>query len=149
MPCRVVIGLQWGDEGKGKIIDVLAAEADVVLRYQGGGNAGHTIKADGRTYILHHLPSGVLRPGLQCLMGAGMVVDPKVVVAEIDALAESGHDVTGRLVLSERAHLVLPHHRRWDELRDERAGRIGTTKRGIGPCYADKAARIGLRWKLA
>jgi adenylosuccinate synthase len=145
MPCRVVIGLQWGDEGKGKIIDVLAAEADVVLRWQGGGNAGHTIWIDGQKHVLHHLPSGVLRPGVRCLMGAGMVIDPKGLVQEIAAITAAGFDLTGRLFLSERLHLVLPHHRRWDELRDERAGRIGTTKRGIGPAYADKAARIGVR----
>ena len=145
MPCRVVIGLQWGDEGKGKFIDVLAAEADVVLRWQGGGNAGHTIWIDGTKHVLHHLPSGVLRPGVRCLMGAGMVIDPRVVMGEIEAMHRAGFDLTGRLFLSERIHLVLPHHRRWDELRDERAGRIGTTKRGIGPAYADKAARIGVR----
>jgi adenylosuccinate synthase len=152
MPCTVVVGLQWGDEGKGKIIDVLSAHADVVVRYQGGGNAGHTVECDGGKYVLHHLPSGILREGTRNVIGAGCVVDPKVLLEEIANLEAAGKPVDGRLILSERAHLVLPGHRLWDQMREKAGGGVGTTGRGIGPCYADKAARIGVRagdWRVS
>ncbi|MCI0343751.1 MAG: adenylosuccinate synthase [Planctomycetales bacterium] len=145
MSSRVVVGLQWGDEGKGKVIDVLAGEADLVVRYQGGGNAGHTVQVGHEHYVLHLVPAGILRPGTTCVIGGGCVVDPELLLAEIAQLESRGHRVQGRLVVSARAHLVLPAHKRWDVLRDKGANRIGTTGRGIGPCYADKVARTGVR----
>lgn len=145
MPCRVIVGLQWGDEGKGKVIDVLAGEADVVLRYQGGGNAGHTVEVQGEKYVLHLVPSGILRPQTRCLIGAGCVVDPELLLSEISHLESRGHRIRDRLTVSPRAHVVLPPHKRWDVLRESKRAKIGTTGRGIGPCYADKASRTGVR----
>ena len=144
---RVIVGAQWGDEGKGKIIDYLTAEADVVVRYQGGGNAGHTVEVGSERFILHLVPSGIVRPGKMCVIGHGVVVDPAALVKEIKELEARGIEVRGNLFVSEQCHLVFPYHRRLDELREARAEgrRIGTTKRGIGPAYADKMSRTGLR----
>ncbi len=145
---RILIGAQWGDEGKGKIIDILAAKSDIIVRYQGGNNAGHTVKFGGKKYVLHLIPSGILHPGKQCVIGNGVVIDPEALFQEIGMLAAQGVSVRGRLFISDQAHLILPYHRDLDALREERlsrGGMIGTTKKGIGPCYADKMARMGLR----
>lgn len=146
MPTKVVIGAQWGDEGKGKITDILAGEADVVVRSSGGNNAGHTVEADGVQYKLHLMPSGIINKGTLCLIGNGVVVDPKVLIDEIDMLTEKGIDVSG-LRIDLRAHVIMPYHRELDSLAEEAKGadKIGTTKSGIGPCYMDKAERIGIR----
>lgn len=149
MPSIVVLGTQWGDEGKGRIVDLIASRTDLVVRYQGGNNAGHTIVTDGKKIILHHVPSGILRENSLSLIGNGVVVDPKVLVAEIDALRSAGYPVSpSNFLLSERAHVIMPYHREIDLLREKRraSGRkIGTTGRGIGPVYEDKYARRGIR----
>jgi adenylosuccinate synthase len=146
MSATVIVGAQWGDEGKGKIVDLLAEHSDVVCRYQGGPNAGHTIVRDGETFKLHHIPSGILYPGRVCVVGAGCVLDPGQLVKEIDGLEERGIP-TGDLRISGNAHLIMPWHIAIDSATERRLGRlqIGTTRRGIGPAYADKAARIGIR----
>ncbi|MGB0638872.1 MAG: adenylosuccinate synthase [Myxococcota bacterium] len=144
----VVVGLQWGDEGKGKIVDLLAANARHVVRFQGGNNAGHTLVVDGETVILHLIPSGILQPHTTCVIGNGVVVDPEVLVQELDALEARGHHVgPDTLLLSADAHLVLPIHRILDGLREQALGgdMIGTTKKGIGPAYEDKVARRGVQ----
>src|SRR5579885_2714952 len=144
----ILVGAQWGDEGKGKIIDVLTEEADVVARYAGGNNAGHTVFIGSQKYILHLVPSGILRPNKLCVIGNGVVVDPISLVEEIHGLKQLGVKVTPRnFVLSETAHVVFPYHRELDAQREVLKGKdkIGTTKRGIGPAYGDKAARVGLR----
>lgn len=141
-----VVGLQWGDEGKGKIVDLLVPDFDVVVRYSGGANAGHTIVVDDKKYALHQLPSGVLRPSVTAVIGCGAVIDPAVLLGEIGALEERGIDLSGRLRISDRAQLVFPYHRKQDILAEKAAlpgGKLGTTARGIGPCYADKVSR---RW---
>src|SRR5467141_539452 len=147
MANTILIGAQWGDEGKGKIIDVLTSNADVIVRSQGGNNAGHTIVHGDSTYILHLIPSGILRRGKVCVIGNGVVVDPLALVAEIEGLRKLGVKIDNNLLISDCAHLVMPYHRLLDEQRERRKGRakIGTTKRGIGPAYGDKAARTGLR----
>ena len=148
MANTILVGAQWGDEGKGKIIDVLTEQADVVVRTQGGNNAGHTVFVGPTKYVLHLIPSGILRPGTVCVIGNGVVLDPAGLVAEIDGLARLGVEVTpASLVISETAHVVFPWHRELDGQREVRKGnqKIGTTKRGIGPTYGDKAARVGLR----
>ncbi len=147
MANTILIGAQWGDEGKGKIIDVLTANADVIVRSQGGNNAGHTVIHRSKKYILHLIPSGILRRGKVCVIGNGVVVDPIALVAEIEGLRKVGVKIDKNLLLSDCAHLVLPYHRLLDEQRELRKGRakIGTTKRGIGPAYGDKAGRTGLR----
>src|SRR3989449_5765736 len=145
MANTILIGMQWGDEGKGKIIDVLTARADIVVRSQGGNNAGHTVIYRGVKYVLHLIPSGVLRRGKTCVIGNGVVIDPLALVGEIDGLRQLGIKIDKNLLISDCAHLVLPYHRMFDEQRELRRGRIGTTKRGIGPAYGDKAARTGLR----
>ena len=148
MANTVIIGAQWGDEGKGKIVDMLSAESQVIVRFQGGNNAGHTIKVDGEETILHLVPSGILHPGALCLIGNGVVLDPEVFLHELDELAARGFDVSpARLGVSKKAHLILPYHKSLDKAREaKRAGhKIGTTGRGIGPCYEDKVARVGLR----
>src|SRR5213594_1344370 len=145
MANTILIGMQWGDEGKGKIIDVLTAQADIVVRSQGGNNAGHTVIYRGMKYVLHLIPSGILRRGKICLIGNGVVIDPVGLVAEIDGLHKLGIKIDKNFLISDCAHLVLPYHRMLDEQRELRRGRIGTTKRGIGPAYGDKAARTGLR----
>src|SRR6202795_2575433 len=147
MANTILIGMQWGDEGKGKIIDVLTARADIVVRSQGGNNAGHTVIHRGAKYILHLIPSGILRRGKVCVIGNGVVIDPIALVAEIEELRKLQVAIGKNLLISDCAHLVLPYHRSLDEQRELRKGRakIGTTKRGIGPAYGDKAARTGLR----
>jgi adenylosuccinate synthase len=145
MANTILIGAQWGDEGKGKIIDVLTAKADIIVRSQGGNNAGHTVIHCDVKYVLHLVPSGVLRRGKICVIGNGVVIDPVGLVAEIDGLRKLGITIGNNLLISDCAHLVLPYHRLLDEQRELRRGKIGTTKRGIGPAYADKAARTGLR----
>jgi adenylosuccinate synthase len=147
MSNTILVGAQWGDEGKGKIIDVLTEEADVVVRTQGGNNAGHTVHIKGQKYILHLVPSGILRRGKKCVIGNGVVVDPVSLVEEIEGLRKLGIKVDKNLFVSETAHLVFPYHRELDSQRETSKGKnkIGTTKRGIGPAYGDKAARTGLR----
>ncbi len=146
MPATVIVGAQWGDEGKGKIVDLLAQSSDFVCRYQGGPNAGHTIVRDGETFKLHHIPSGILYEGKVCVIGAGCVVDPGLLVEELDALEARGVSTQG-LRLSGNAHLIMPWHVALDSAAERRLGKlqIGTTRRGIGPAYADKAARLGIR----
>ncbi len=143
----VVIGAQWGDEGKGKLIDFLSEEADITVRYQGGNNAGHTIVVDGQEYIFHLIPSSILHKHKVCVIGNGVVVDPKALLTEIDGLKKRGFDVTPeQLKISGHAHVVMPYHRILDSLREsKRKNKIGTTGRGIGPCYSDKVARCGVR----
>src|SRR2546423_9574533 len=146
MPLRVVVGAQWGDEGKGKIVDLLAERADVVARYQGGNNAGHTLVLGEETYKLRLVPSGILYPGTICVLGSGCVVDPEVLIEELDGLIERGIDVSG-LRISGNAHLIMPWHRIIDADSELRLGQlqIGTTRRGIGPAYADPALPVGIR----
>jgi adenylosuccinate synthase len=147
MANTILVGAQWGDEGKGKIIDVLTERADVVVRTQGGNNAGHTVFIKGKKYVLHLVPSGILRKGKTCVIGNGVVVDPIGLVAEIEGLHKLGIKMGNNLLISETAHLVFPYHRELDSQRESIKGKnkIGTTKRGIGPAYGDKAARTGLR----
>ncbi|MBO5490519.1 MAG: adenylosuccinate synthase [Desulfovibrio sp.] len=148
MANTVIIGAQWGDEGKGKIVDMLSARSRAIVRFQGGNNAGHTIKVQGQETILHLIPSGILHEGSICLVGNGVVLDPHVFLEETDQLAARGIDVSpARLGISKKTHLIMPYHKSLDKAREaKRAGRkIGTTGRGIGPCYEDKAARVGLR----
>jgi adenylosuccinate synthase len=146
MPGIVIVGAQWGDEGKGKVVDLLAERADMVIRFQGGNNAGHTIVREGETWKFHLIPSGILYPGKTCVIGNGVVIDPKVLTDEIDNLRARGIDVSG-LRVSANAHLIMPYHLMLDHAGEAKLGKleIGTTKRGIGPCYADKAARLGIR----
>jgi adenylosuccinate synthase len=146
MPATVIVGAQWGDEGKGKVTDLLAERADAVVRFQGGNNAGHTIVRDGVEWKLHLIPSGILYPGKTCVIGNGVVIDPKVLTEELDGLRRRGIDVSG-LRISANAHLIMPYHLLLDLAGEQRLGslQIGTTRRGIGPCYADKAARLGIR----
>ncbi|MDQ3117481.1 MAG: adenylosuccinate synthase, partial [Verrucomicrobiota bacterium] len=147
MANTILVGAQWGDEGKGKIIDVLTGNADIVVRSQGGNNAGHTVIQGGNKYVLHLIPSGILRPRKMCVIGNGVVIDPIALVGEIEGLRKVGVKIGKNLLISDCAHLVLPYHRALDEQREQRKGdaKIGTTKRGIGPAYGDKAARTGLR----
>jgi adenylosuccinate synthase len=146
MPVVVVVGAQWGDEGKGKVVDLLTEQAHVVARWGGGANAGHTIVVDGKKYVTHLIPSGVVRPGTACVLGDGMVIDPKTLVEEIQTFRGQGLLARdGDLIVSGRAHLTLPHHRDLDRLREGRPGAIGTTQRGIGPTYESKASRTGVR----
>jgi adenylosuccinate synthase len=140
----VVVGAQWGDEGKGKLVDVIAERADWVVRYQGGANAGHTVKFGDRAFVLHQIPSGILHPGVRCAIGNGVVLDPETLFTEIDELVRDGVDVEGRLYVSDRAHLVLPYHKLVDG-QSAASRAIGTTGRGIGPAYEDKIARRGVR----
>jgi len=140
----VVVGAQWGDEGKGKLVDVLAERADWVVRYQGGANAGHTVHIGDRSFVLHQIPSGILHAGVRCAIGNGVVLDPETLFTEVAELVADGVDVEGRLYVSERAHLVLPHHKLLDAC-SPGSRAIGTTGRGIGPAYEDKIARRGVR----
>src|SRR6476620_512915 len=146
MPGTVIVGAQWGDEGKGKIVDLLAEKADVVVRFQGGNNAGHTIVREGETWKFHLIPSGILYPGKTCVLGNGTVIDPGVLTDEIDGLRARGIDVAG-LKISANSHLIMPYHLLLDQEGEQRLGKnlIGTTRRGIGPAYADKALRLGIR----
>ena len=146
MSAVVVVGAQWGDEGKGKVVDLYTPYADLVVRYAGGANAGHTLVVGGEKQILHLIPSGILHEQTRCVVGQGTVVDPAVFLKEVEALKQRGVATQGRLLVSQRAHVVLPHHKLIDELREKKSGgAIGTTKRGIGPCYEDKVARRGVR----
>jgi len=146
MPGLVIVGAQWGDEGKGKIVDLLAGRADAVVRFQGGNNAGHTIVREGEKWKFHLIPSGILYPGKRCIIGNGVVIDPRVLTDEIDGLRARGIDTSG-LRISANAHLIMPYHLLLDHAGEQRLGKleIGTTRRGIGPCYSDKAARLGIR----
>ncbi len=145
MSVVVVVGAQWGDEGKGKIVDLLSKDIDVVARYQGGANAGHTIVFDNTKVVLHLIPSGILHPGVQCVIGNGTVIDPVALMEEIRMLENMGVDIAGRLHISHKAHLIMPYHKALDAVREKGSGGIGTTGRGIGPAYFDKALRIGIR----
>jgi len=147
MAAVIIVGAQWGDEGKGKVVDYLAGSFDIVARYSGGHNAGHTVIFNGHRFILQLIPCGILRPGKRAVIGSGVVVDPAALVAEMDSLAKAGIDATGRLFLSNRAHLIFPYHRQMEKLAEAARGasKIGTTARGIGPAYEDKMSRRGLR----
>src|SRR4051812_5971456 len=142
-----VLGAQWGDEGKGKIVDLLTPHFSLVARYQGGHNAGHTVYVKGTKFVLRLIPSGILHAGVTCVIGNGLVVDPQALFAEVDELIKNGIDVDQRIVISDKAHLILPYHRDLDLLSEARRGerKIGTTSRGIGPAYEDKIARRGIR----
>jgi adenylosuccinate synthase len=142
-----ILGAQWGDEGKGKIVDLLTPRFSIVARYQGGHNAGHTVYVNGAKFVLRLIPSGILHPGITCVIGNGVVVDPQALFAEVDELTAHGVDVGGRVIVSDKAHLILPYHRDLDLLSEARRGerKIGTTSRGIGPAYEDKIARRGIR----
>jgi len=144
----LLVGLQWGDEGKGKVIDALSSRYEIVARFQGGANAGHTVQINDEKFVLHLVPSGILHPGTLCIVGNGLVVDPGGLLEEIDGLRESGVEVGDNLAVSDRAHVVMPHHKIMDRAGETERGesKIGTTGRGIGPCYADKAARCGIRF---
>ena len=145
---RILIGAQWGDEGKGKVIDLLARKSDIVVRYQGGNNAGHTVKFNDRKFVLHLIPSGILHPGKVCVIGNGAVIDPEALFEEVAILEKEGIKIRGRLFISDQAHLIFPYHKVMDRLKEESSQKgkaIGTTKKGIGPCYADKMARVGIR----
>jgi adenylosuccinate synthase len=146
MPGLVIVGAQWGDEGKGKVVDLLAEQADAVIRFQGGNNAGHTIVREGETFKFHLIPSGILYPGKPCVIGNGVVVDPRVLISEIEGLRRQGIDLSG-LRISANAHTIMPYHLLLDQAGEARLGKreIGTTRRGIGPAYADKASRLGIR----
>ncbi|CUU05060.1 Adenylosuccinate synthetase, partial [Candidatus Kryptobacter tengchongensis] len=141
----VILGAQWGDEGKGKIVDLLSEDADIVVRYQGGANAGHTVSFDGKTYVLHLLPSGIFHPNVVCVIGNGVVLDPIALIEEIEMVKSAGVDVSGRLFISHRAHLIMPYHKLLDKLYEQGDDKIGTTGKGIGPSYVDKYARVGIR----
>lgn len=147
MPNACVVGLQWGDEGKGKVIDLLTDGYDIIVRYQGGGNAGHTVVVNGNKFILHLIPSGILHPDKQCVIGNGVALDPALLLEELEELRRRDIAVEGNLFISDRAHLVFPYHKLQDLLSESEKGqdKIGTTGRGIGPCYADKMARTGIR----
>jgi adenylosuccinate synthase len=145
MACTVVLGAQWGDEGKGKIVDVLAAQHDLVARYQGGSNAGHSVVVDGHTVVLRLVPSGILRPDKRCLLGNGVVVDPEAFLEEMDGLLQLGHRLEGRLFVSPEAHVILPYHKIVESEAEHGLRPVGTTGRGIGPANQDKAGRFGLR----
>lgn len=147
MPVSVVIGTQWGDEGKGKVVDLISSDMDIVARYQGGANAGHTICWGDKTFVLHLVPSGIFHENVTCVIGNGVVIDPVAVVEEIRMIRDLGYDVDGRLLISHNAHLIMPYHKRIEEVRERArdASAIGTTGRGIGPAYVDKVARTGIR----
>ncbi|MFA7325703.1 MAG: adenylosuccinate synthase [Candidatus Kapaibacterium sp.] len=147
MSVKVIVGAQWGDEGKGKIVDLLSANADIVARFQGGANAGHTIVIDDKKYVLHLIPSGILNPTTKCVIGNGVVIDPVALMEEIEMLKSHNIDVTGRLFISHKAHLIMPYHKMMDTVRESHNAdkTIGTTGRGIGPAYIDKAKRTGIR----
>lgn len=146
MSATIVVGAQWGDEGKGKIVDLLSEKADIVARYQGGANAGHTIVINGKKTVLHLIPSGILQPDVQCVIGNGVVIDPAALMEEIRMLEENGVTIEGRLFISHKAHLIMPYHKMLDIAREKQSSSaIGTTGRGIGPAYIDKANRVGIR----
>ena len=145
MSVTVLVGSQWGDEGKGKIVDILSEKYDIVARYQGGANAGHTVEIGEKQYILHLIPSGILRDGVKCVIGNGVVIDPQALLDEIKILEDNGIKVEGRLFISHNAHLIMPYHKLLDSISESGKNKIGTTGRGIGPCYIDKFDRKGIR----
>ncbi len=145
MSVSVLVGSQWGDEGKGKIVDILSDKYKIVARYQGGANAGHTIKIGDKQIVLHLIPSGILRDDVICVIGNGVVIDPHALLEEIDFLEKSGYQIKGRLFISHNAHLIMPYHKLLDTIREQSSDKIGTTGKGIGPCYNDKYARKGIR----
>ncbi|MBP1653981.1 MAG: Adenylosuccinate synthetase [Bacteroidetes bacterium] len=146
MPVQIIVGAQWGDEGKGKLVDMLSEHADIVARYQGGANAGHTVCIGDKTYVLHLIPSGMFHPHITCVIGNGVVIDPAALMDEIAQLEAAGVDITGRLLISHNAHLIMPYHKQLDVIREVQASsKIGTTGRGIGPSYIDKFMRNGIR----
>ena len=145
MAVDVIVGAQWGDEGKGKVVDLLSEHADIVARYQGGANAGHTVCIGEQQFVLHLIPSGIFHEHITCVIGNGVVIDPTALMNEIEQLAAAGVDITGRLLISHNAHLIMPYHKQLDVIREQSTNRIGTTGRGIGPSYIDKFMRIGIR----
>jgi adenylosuccinate synthase len=145
MPVTIIVGSQWGDEGKGKIVDLLSKNYDIVVRYQGGANAGHTVEIEDKKYILHLIPSGILREGVICVIGNGVVIDPTALLEEIQLLEKHNIKIDGRLFISHNAHLIMPYHKLLDSIHESRSNKIGTTGRGIGPCYIDKYARKGIK----
>jgi adenylosuccinate synthase len=145
MPVHIIVGAQWGDEGKGKIVDLLSEKIDIVARYQGGANAGHTVVIGTNTYVLHLIPSGIFHPHVICVIGNGVVVDPVALLEEIEQLRKLNIDFAGRLLISRNAHLIMPYHKLLDAIREQTADKIGTTGRGIGPAYIDKFMRVGIR----
>ncbi len=145
MSVKIIVGAQWGDEGKGKIVDLLSEDVDIVARYQGGANAGHTVVVGGKTYVLHLIPSGILHPNVICVIGNGVVLDPQAFLDEVALLESHDIKVRGRLFISHNAHLIMPYHKLIDSLKEQGADKIGTTGRGIGPAYIDKFARVGVK----
>ncbi|MBI1939773.1 MAG: adenylosuccinate synthase [Ignavibacteriales bacterium] len=145
MSVTVIVGSQWGDEGKGKVVDILSERYDIVVRYQGGANAGHTVLVGDKQYILHLIPSGILRENVKCVIGNGVVIDPKALLDEINILENLGINIKGRLFISQNAHLIMPYHKLLDSISESGSSKIGTTGRGIGPCYIDKYARKGIK----
>jgi adenylosuccinate synthase len=145
MPVQIVVGAQWGDEGKGKIVDLLSEHVDIVARYQGGANAGHTVVIGDKLYVLHLIPAGIFHQNVTCVIGNGVVIDPKALMQEIIQLQELNVDITGRLLISHNAHLIMPYHQLLDTIREQSGNKIGTTGRGIGPAYIDKALRVGIK----
>jgi adenylosuccinate synthase len=145
MPVQIILGAQWGDEGKGKVVDMLAEHVDIVARYQGGANAGHTVVIGDTQYVLHLIPSGMFHPHITCVIGNGVVIDPIALLSEIAQLEAAGISAHGRLLISHNAHLIMPYHKLLDSIREQTAQRIGTTGRGIGPAYIDKFMRVGIR----
>ena len=151
MPVQIIVGAQWGDEGKGKIVDHLSEKVDIVARYQGGANAGHTVVLPAKKgkkekeFVLHLIPSGIFHPHVKCVIGNGVVLDPVALMTEIQQLKDAGIKISGRLLLSHNAHLIMPYHKMLDAARERGAEKIGTTGRGIGPAYNDKYMRTGIR----
>ncbi|MBI3190048.1 MAG: adenylosuccinate synthase [Ignavibacteriales bacterium] len=145
MSVKIVVGAQWGDEGKGKIVDLLSENIDIVARYQGGANAGHTVVIGDTTSVLHLIPSGIFHPHVSCVIGNGVVIDPVALMSEIEKLHSAGIQTNGRLFISHNAHVIMPYHKMLDSIREQSGQAIGTTGRGIGPCYIDKAMRVGIR----
>jgi adenylosuccinate synthase len=147
MPNIVVIGAQWGDEGKGKVVDVITPHVNVVVRFQGGNNAGHTVVVGREKYVLHTIPSGILHNGCRCVIGCGVVIDPGSLIEEMESLVQRGVTLDGNLYISKNAHLIMPYHPALDRASEAKLGsrRIGTTGKGVGPAYVDKAARVGIR----
>ena len=145
MAVQIIVGAQWGDEGKGKIVDMLAEGVDIVARYQGGANAGHTVCIGDKEFVLHLIPSGIFHPHITCIIGNGVVIDPLALMSEIGQLASAGIQIGGRLLLSHNAHLIMPYHKLLDTIREQMPNKIGTTGRGIGPAYIDKFMRVGIR----
>ena len=145
MGATVLVGSQWGDEGKGKIVDLISEGFEIVVRYQGGANAGHTVEIGDKKYILHLIPSGILRENVICVIGNGVVIDPTALLEEIELLKKNNISVDGRLFISHNAHLIMPYHKLLDSISESGDNKIGTTGRGIGPCYIDKYGRKGIR----